>query len=123
MTGVLGAAAARRLDKKNFTWQDDVLDTTIEAGGIAVIELSPYADAVQNLIEHPLFKMPTVRSGALSIDPHEASMLEQKPVDFLEVFKGYGELTARVYEAGLTVGEGIDRSNITLWKNLAPRQN
>ena len=111
--GVLGAAAARRLDKKNYSWQDDVLDTTIEAGGIAVIESSAHTDAVQNLIEHPLFKPSVPQSGGLTIDPHEASLLEERPVDFLEIFKGFGELTARVHEAGLRVGEGIDRNNVT----------
>ena len=46
-------------------------------------------------------------------DPHEANLLEQKPVDFLEIFRGYGELTVRVHEAGCSVADGIDRNAVT----------
>ena len=50
---------------------------------------------------------------AKQLDPHIASVLEQSPVDFLEVFPGFGELTLRVHEAGCSVADGMDRGRIT----------
>ena len=37
-------------------------------------------------------------------------------VDFLEIYCGYGQITARVSEAGLTVGEGIDNRVVSYGK-------
>ena len=110
--GVLAHAAVRRLDHKKYTWNEDVVDV---AGAIRVEpEKTDAADIsymLRQLHETPI-AFPVASTKQLR-DPYEASLFELAPVDFLEVLRGYGEVTIRVHESGLSVGEGIDRSAIT----------
>jgi hypothetical protein len=113
--GVISHAAARYLDKLGYTF--DPKQFAYEQGCLE----QPSLKDVQGVnIVSKLEKFCMI--GRASLEHHPVQFvtnvelqkwLNLSVVDFAEVFRGFGEATIRVREAGCTASEGFDNSAIT----------
>ena len=123
--GVLAHAAARRLDQSNYRYEHNL--GAVETVDVATMlpERSSRDESICQMVE----KFCGAGKGNIrcSEDKGSASKhpvtfgnsqelqkwLRHGVVDFAEIFKGCGELTIRVCEAGCTASEGFDVKSVT----------
>ena len=113
--GVLSHAAARSLEKSGYSL--DPQDFRYETG---CLDNPPLKDDTGEPISTKLEKFCAVGRADVRHHPVQFSTnvelqrwLKLSVVDFAEVFRGFGEATIRVREAGCSAAEGFDNSAIT----------
>ena len=134
--GVINHASARRLDKAGYGTetaamevcgaqvQHSLKDEKLEriaalyevmrgSAGVGMSTLAPHTAGVrpeQNAVGSS--RGPQNKVSFIDTKTFQA-WLQLKEVDFAEIFRGRGEATVRVREAGLTAAEGFDNKYIT----------
>jgi len=110
--GVMSHAAARKLDRAGWRFEqihEYVLAARPEGAGKIMEEFVQKMRCVFSVEERP---EDTLRRGSVNVHFTTRKAFQQwyhkVRVGFLEIYCGYGELTSRVREAGMTAGDGID---------------
>ena len=124
--GVLGHAAARRLDQSGYRYDSEAVGSVDAAGATYTLpERSATDESMCQMVE----KFCGAGKGAIRVS-QEAVGASSHPVvfsnstelqkwlrlgvvDFAEIFKGHGELTVRVCEAGCSASDGFDVQYVT----------
>ena len=109
--GVMGHAVARRLDRAGWTLEApervSLLAGPTEGTGAKLEELVSGA-RLSLTVAASGARAASARVLEFATEVDLQRWLGKGTVDFLEIYCGYGQLTARVSETGLVVGEGID---------------
>ena len=115
--GVMSHAAARRLERMGYGFQSEAHYEQNWAGAVKAVVSNESATWLKEL---------ALAAGAVPSCAQESpkrihfdtnielqKWLQLHEVDFAEIFRGMGEATVRVREAGCTAAEGFDKYAIT----------
>ena len=120
--GVMGHAAARHLDNQGYRFEEQ--DLTHEQGAFEM-NIVPF-DGLAEKLERFCYAGQALPSVGAVETKHRVKFstnvelqkwLQLGQVDFAEVFRGHGQATIRVREAGCTAAEGFDKYCLTYERN------
>ena len=118
--GVLGHAAARRLDHMGYVF--DAKELEYEQGCFDLKIMKPMNNSLAEKLERFCFAGQALPSVGANDTSHRVKFesnielqkwLQLGRVDFAELFRGRGQATIRVREAGCSAAEGFDKHCIT----------
>ena len=118
--GVLGHAAARHLDSQGYKFEER--DLTLEQGALELRPSRAPEDSFAEKLERFCYAGQAMPSVGKQETGHRVKFgtnvelqkwLQLGRVDFAEIFRGHGQATIRVREAGCTAAEGFDKYCLT----------